>query len=159
MDVGRAWRILESNRYMTIASTDGHRAWAAPVAYALDGINLVWASRWDARHSRHLADHPEVGIAIFDSTADHADVDGLQMQAVAAVVERSETEEALCGFVERYPMYRDLPVGQFIGPGPFRLYRADPREVHVLAPPSEHGDMRRPVALNDLAARAASRER
>src|SRR6266540_1488710 len=62
--------IIDSNRYMTLATADGDgRPWAAPVWYAHEGYSdFLWVSRPEARHSRNLTSRPGLAIVIFDST-------------------------------------------------------------------------------------------
>jgi nitroimidazol reductase NimA-like FMN-containing flavoprotein (pyridoxamine 5'-phosphate oxidase superfamily) len=59
-DVVRA--IVDANRYMTLATADEDgRPWASPVWFAtIDRRELFWVSRPDARHSRNIAERPEL---------------------------------------------------------------------------------------------------
>ncbi|HEX2359192.1 MAG TPA: pyridoxamine 5'-phosphate oxidase family protein [Solirubrobacterales bacterium] len=61
-----ARRIIDANRYMTVATANrSGRPWASPVYYAAVGYTqFLWVSDRDARHSRNLADRPELGIVI-----------------------------------------------------------------------------------------------
>jgi uncharacterized protein YhbP (UPF0306 family) len=67
-EIARA--IIDSNLYMTLGTADrGGTPWATPVYYAHeDYTQFFWVSQRDARHSANIADRPEVGIVIFDST-------------------------------------------------------------------------------------------
>src|SRR5262249_51466800 len=78
--------IVASNRYMTLATADASGLpWATPVWYAPDGDDaLLWLSRPDARHSRNLAERPELAITIFDSRADPDGAAAVYFQAVAS---------------------------------------------------------------------------
>ena len=60
--VAIAREILDTNRYMTLATADGDgRPWASPVWYAHEGYtDLLWVSRPGARHSRNLAVRPRL---------------------------------------------------------------------------------------------------
>jgi nitroimidazol reductase NimA-like FMN-containing flavoprotein (pyridoxamine 5'-phosphate oxidase superfamily) len=61
--------IIDSNRYMTLATSDETGLpWASPVWYAPAGYReFFWVSSPEARHSRNLATRPRLAIVIFDS--------------------------------------------------------------------------------------------
>lgn len=61
--------IIEANIYLTLATADQNgRPWVSPVWFAsADLREFFWVSSPDARHSRNLADRPEVAAVIFDS--------------------------------------------------------------------------------------------
>jgi general stress protein 26 len=57
-----AKRLLDSNRYMTIATVgdDGH-PWATPVHFSPDRYrHMFWISDPEAQHSRNIRARPEV---------------------------------------------------------------------------------------------------
>ena len=60
--------IVDRSLYMVLATADrAGRPWATPVYFAPEEYrSFVWVSRPDARHSRNLAERPELGITIFD---------------------------------------------------------------------------------------------
>lgn len=65
----RARRIIDGNRYMTIATVgeDG-RPWATPVYFSRDRYrNMYWISSPEAQHSRNIASRPDVTIVVLDS--------------------------------------------------------------------------------------------
>lgn len=61
--------IIDSNRYMTLATADGDGVpWASPVWYAPARYReFLWVSSPEATHSRNLAARPQLAIVIFDS--------------------------------------------------------------------------------------------
>ena len=80
------------------ADRDG-RPWVTPVWYApLSYREYVWVSRPGARHSRNIAEHPNVAITIYDSHRPGA-WSALYMDAVA--VELEQVDEALEAFNRR----------------------------------------------------------
>jgi uncharacterized protein YhbP (UPF0306 family) len=106
--VGRAQRIVEQNQYLTLATADANgKPWCSTVWYAawgrvasLDrlGVEFIWLSWPEARHSRNLSVRPEVGISIFDSTQAAGAGDGLQFDAHARRVPSAELDEAVSVF-------------------------------------------------------------
>ena len=135
--------IIDANRYMTLATAgpDG-RPWATPVWFATeDYLQFFWVSKPDARHSRNLAERPELGIVIYDSSVP---VGGAQAVYLAAVAE----EVAVTGldvFNRRGEAQglRPWTPDDVLPPARHRLYRATAAEHFVLTP----SDERLPVSV------------
>src|SRR6266511_754336 len=90
--------IIDSNRYMTLATADGDgRPWAAPVWYAHEGYSdFLWVSRPEARHSRNLTSRPGLAIVIFDSTVLVGGAQVVYLEAVAEELSGAERCVAGC---------------------------------------------------------------
>jgi pyridoxine/pyridoxamine 5'-phosphate oxidase len=142
--------LIEANLYMTLgtADPDGH-PWTSPVYFAPAGDReFVWLSAADARHSRHLAERPQVSLVIFDSTV--APYHGRAVYAVGEARELSggDLDRAL----EVYPR-RDgrgaalVTRADVTAPAPYRLYRAAASDLWVLCP----REPRQPCPLHGLA--------
>lgn len=114
-----AREIIDGGRYMTLATADAAGVpWASPVWYAPRGYSeLFWISYPDARHSRNLAERPQLSIVIFDSTV--APGHG---QAVYMTGEAEQTTDGLEVFSARSEA-QGLGEWKDLG-GPLRLYRA-----------------------------------
>jgi hypothetical protein len=95
--------IIDSNRYMTLATADpSGRPWASPVYFAANGYReLFWVSPPEATHSRNIAERPEVGIVIFDSTVPINTGRGVYMAAVAELLDAAEVERGIGIFSSR----------------------------------------------------------
>jgi hypothetical protein len=132
-----AREIIDGARYMTLATADAAGVpWACPVWYAPRGYSeLFWVSYPDARHSRNLAERPQLSIVIFDSTVTPG-----HGQAVYMTGEAAQTTDGLEVFSARsveqgLGEWKDLS-------GPLRLYRAVVSEHWMLG---EGRDERVPV--------------
>ncbi len=81
-----AREVLDGNLYMTLATADAAgRPWATPVFFTADGpTRFYWVSSPDARHSRNIAERPEVGIVVFDSQVAVGAAEAVYMTATAA---------------------------------------------------------------------------
>jgi uncharacterized protein YhbP (UPF0306 family) len=146
----RARRIIRENRYLTLATSDGTGPWAAPVAYVVDSrLDFYWASLRDATHSRHLEGGGSAAVAIFDSRATYEEVDGVQLLGHASEVDATEADRVHALYVERYPMYQDMPVSD-LGLGRFRFYRFRPANVYILDDHPDGGDARLAVDIVEL---------
>jgi hypothetical protein len=111
--------IIDGGRYMTLATADAAGVpWASPVWYAPRGYSeLFWISYPDARHSRNVAERPQLAIMIFDSTVTPGDGQAVYMEAEAA-----EADEGLEVFSAR-SIEQGLGEWKALS-GALRLYRA-----------------------------------
>ena len=145
--ITNARAIVDSNRYMTLATADADgRPWATPVWYATEDRRLfLWVSSPDARHSRNIVARPEVAIVVFDSQVAVGDAQALYMDAEAAELEPDEIEEGLEVFSRssRAQGLRAWTRNEVEPPARHRLYRAATTEHSVLGP----GDKRLPLRL------------
>ena len=133
--VAVARAIVDSNRYMTLATADaGGVPWASPVWYApADYRDFFWVSDPEARHSRNVAARREVGIAIFDSDAPIGTGRGVYVAAIAEEVAGTEREHGI-GVFSRRSVEQGASawtVDDVRGPARLRLYRATAVEVYV----------------------------
>jgi nitroimidazol reductase NimA-like FMN-containing flavoprotein (pyridoxamine 5'-phosphate oxidase superfamily) len=145
-DLGAIARsIVDTNRFMTLATSDeSGLPWASPVWYApADYRELYWVSSPEARHSRNLAQRPQLAIVIFDSH-EPGGWKALYMSAVAE--ELADVDEGVEVFSRR-SLEQGLPVwtrDDVLPPARHRLYQAAVTEHFVLDP----HDQRLPVTLD-----------
>ena len=130
--------IVDAGLYMVLATADADgRPWSSPVYFAhVDCREFVWVSSPDVRHSRNIAVRPEVGIAVFYSSAPIGAGHGAYMSAVAeAVQETDAAERALEVFSRRSLRHggRVWTLDDVRGDSGIRLYRAVADEHSVLA--------------------------
>jgi uncharacterized protein YhbP (UPF0306 family) len=135
-DVARG--VIDANRCMALGTADeaGH-PWVSPVWFASeDHRNFHWVSSPEAKHSRNLAAHPEVAIAIFDSSVPVGGAQAVYMRGVAKQLTGAELEQGLELFdrVARRDHGRAYGLDDVLGPALFRLYRATVSEHWVLIP-------------------------
>ncbi len=135
-DVARS--VIDANRYMALGTADetGH-PWVSPVWFASDDYrNFHWVSSPDAKHSRNLAAHPEVAIAIFDSSVPVGGAQAVYMKGVGEELTGAELEPGLEVFdrVSREDIGRGFGLDDVQGSALFRLYRATVSEHWVLIP-------------------------
>ena len=89
--------ILDSNRYMTLATADGAgHPRPSPVWFADEGYaEFLRVSRRDARHSCNLARRPQLGIVIFDSAARPGAARAVYVEATAEELTGAEQERGI----------------------------------------------------------------
>jgi nitroimidazol reductase NimA-like FMN-containing flavoprotein (pyridoxamine 5'-phosphate oxidase superfamily) len=143
--VAIARSIVDSNRFMTLATADASGLpWASPVWYAAAGYReLLWVSSPEARHSRNLAQRPQLAIVIFDSH-EPGDWKAVYMSAVGEEV--GDVEEGI-EIYSRRSVAQGLPAWartDVVPPARHRLYRATVGEHFVL----DSYDQRLPVNLD-----------
>ena len=104
---------------------------------------LPLVSSPDSKHSRNLAAHAEVAIAIFDSSVPVGAAQSVYMKGVARELTGDELESGLEVFdrISRQDIGREWGLDEVQGSAPFRLYRATVSEHWVLIPgrDPEHG--------------------
>jgi nitroimidazol reductase NimA-like FMN-containing flavoprotein (pyridoxamine 5'-phosphate oxidase superfamily) len=136
--------IVDRNRFMALGTADASGTpWVSPVWYApLSSREYVWVSRPETRHSRNLAERPQVAIAIYDS---HRPGTWAAVYLVAVAEQLDEVDAPLEAFNRRSESQglRAWSPAEIEPPGEFRLYRATASEQFVL---DDH-DSRLPVPL------------
>ena len=142
--------IIEANLYLTLGTTDPDgRPWTSPVYFApVSAREFYWMSAIDARHSRHLAERPQVSIVIFDSTV--APYHGRAVYAVGEAWELSHSDlDRALGAYPRPDGRGATPVTreEVTALAPYRLYQATVSDMWVLCP----REPRQPCSLHGLA--------
>ena len=142
--------LLDKNRYLTLGTADPDgRPWTSPVYFATEGERaFYWMSAADARHSRNLAERPQVSIVVFDSTV--APYHGRAVYATGEA--RGLSGDDLDRGLEVYPgpSHRGgVPITRddVTGLSQYRLYRATASDLWVLCP----REPRQPCPLHGLA--------
>lgn len=138
-----ARQLVRRNRYLTLATTDGHDPWVAPLEYISDdALNLYFFSPTDTEHARQLEKNGNVAVAIFDGIQPEYEpaptirIAGLQIIASAEKLEAPYPE-----IVEKQIKAWQLPIP------PYAVYRIVPR--HWFAPVIENGvNQRREIQID-----------
>ena len=134
--VDSARGIVEANRYLVLATADAEgRPWSTPVYFAhVECREFFWVSSPDVTHSRNIAVRPQVGIVVFDSTAEIGTGQGVYMAAVAEEVGEG-AERALEVYSRRSLLHggRVWTVDDVRGDSGMRLYRAVAESHSMLA--------------------------
>jgi pyridoxamine 5'-phosphate oxidase-like protein len=144
-DLGR--RMVDGALYMTIATADtSGQPWPSPVYFAHRGYrDFFWVSKPEATHSRNLRDRRELGIVIFDSSADIGTGRGLYVLGIARELPAHEVDEGIEIFSARSLEHggEEWSPEDVREPADHRLYQATAEAVYVL---DEH-DQRVEVSL------------
>lgn len=129
-----ARRVIDGNRYMTIATADDKgRPWVTPVYFNPDGYrDLYWISSPDAQHSRNLALRPEVSIVVFDSQVAIGGAEAVYIRAHAQEVTEPTPEDCAVAFRPRFEGVRAFAPDELRAPEQLRLYRATAAQHWVL---------------------------
>ncbi|MCW8384418.1 pyridoxamine 5'-phosphate oxidase family protein [Streptomyces justiciae] len=142
--------IVDGSRYLVLATADaGGRPWSSPVYFAHAGYReFYWVSSPEVTHSRNIAVRAEVGISVFDSSAEIGTGQGVYMPAVAGVVGEADAVAALDVFSRRSVGHggRVWTVEDVRGDSGMRLYRAV-ADAHWMLAKDGRPDHRVPVRL------------
>jgi uncharacterized protein len=100
---------------MTLATCADNVPWASDVYFAASGLELVFFSSLDSRHSRNLAVNPACAVTVHAPVATWREIRGLQIEGSAGLpVTAGEKAQALATYLEKFSFARDLmasPVG------------------------------------------------
>ena len=128
--------IIDANLYMTLGTADADGSpWATPVYFAhTEYREFVWISAPGARHSRNIAQRPQIGIVIFDSQVPINTGQAVYIEAHA--YEAGGRRARACGrdVSARAMQHEGLPfsAAQARAPARHRLYRATAAGHYVL---------------------------
>lgn len=129
--------LIDANRYVTLGTADADGTpWVSPVYFATaDYAEFYWMSATDARHSRNIAERPQVSFVIFDSQVPPYHGRAVYLSGIAAVLDGRDLDRGLG--IYPGPATRDavgIELADVIEPSPYRLYRAAVAEASVLCP-------------------------
>ena len=135
-DTAFARDVLETSRYVTLATSDGSAPWIAPIEPMRDGDGTFYFfSTEDSRHARHIATNPNVAISLFNgeqpayASDANARLRGLQIEATARKLDPAEYPDAVKGAIEALDIGGLMP--------PYAVYRVDPTRYYL--PKLENG--------------------
>ena len=102
-----AAEVIESNRYLALATTDGERPWVAPVEYLRgeDGT-FYFFSTAAAAHASDLETNPRVSAAIYGDDQPEYDPDvttalnGVQLDGTCRRLDPADYPEAVEGAID-----------------------------------------------------------
>jgi hypothetical protein len=130
-----ARNVIDANHYMTLATSErDSRPRVSPVYYTpARYTDFYWVSSPDARHSRNIADRPEIEIVIFDSSVPVGETAAVYIGAHARAIETDELETLLPEAFRTTAGARAFARVELQGRAPLRLYvaHATSCEVHV----------------------------
>ena len=129
-----AKRVIDGNRYMTIATVDDDgRPWATPVYFSPDGYReMYWISSPETKHSTNIAARPEVSIVVFDSQVPIGGAEAVYMQAHAAELTDPTDAECAAAFRQRFEGVKTFQPNELRAPAKLRLFRAEVARHWVL---------------------------
>ncbi|MER5649320.1 pyridoxamine 5'-phosphate oxidase family protein [Streptosporangium sp. NPDC002524] len=125
-------RLLGDSRYLVLATADRQgRPWATPVFFAArDEDRLFWVSAPDSRHSRNIAERPDVAVTVFDSHAPVGGAEALYLEVTAGPAD--DPVAAVATLNARLPEGKELTGDDLAPSGPLVAYSADVRRHFVL---------------------------
>ena len=127
--------ITLKNLYMTLATTDGHKPWAATVVYVVDPqFILYFMSGLGSLHAKHIATNPHVAITI----TDYDPPNGVQIDGLACLLDEREYPRVTDLLYRRkYPgADAEEPKPEYLQSeavlaSPRRLFKVKPVEVYL----------------------------
>ena len=135
-----AGRLAAEQTTMTLATTSGDAAWAAPVYYVFFKSSFYFLSAPDSRHIKEALENDRVSSAVHASGASWQEIRGLQMSGNLHPVEgRLEAFQILRAYLKRFPFTKDffkknasMDLESFWERFGVKLYRFKPALVYYL---------------------------
>ena len=113
--------LLESNKLMTLATSENNEPWAVTVTYAFDDkCNLFFFSDPETKHCKDLTMNSNVAVAIHDHALKPRQVLGIQLVGTASLGDEKDFEifKKRNAWVDDYPDYK--------------LYKVEPSKLYYL---------------------------
>ncbi|HEV2356076.1 MAG TPA: pyridoxamine 5'-phosphate oxidase family protein [bacterium] len=139
----QALEYLGTHNTLTVATAGPGDVWAAAVFYVNDAFVLYWLSDPASRHSRNIAHHPDVAIAIHEDYRDWRVIQGMQMEGTAHEIGPIRAaDRAVRLYAAKYPFlgdWRNPPPALAAALEGTRVYRFTPRRVFFIDNTREFG--------------------
>lgn len=143
-----AKRIIESNRYLSLATYSDEEIWATPLSYAVDSdYNFYLVTAIDSKHIEHITENPYVAFTIFDSAKKVSEIDGMQIKGIIGQVDIKELPKIVPMYYKHVfpdPVERkewevpfecftknDYPIYRFFQIKPTEIYKRDTINIDV----------------------------
>ncbi len=135
-----AGRLAAEQTTMTLATTSGDAAWAAPVYYVFFDSAFYFLSTPDSRHIKEALENDRASSAVHASGSTWQEIRGLQMSgSIHPVKGRLEAFQVLRAYIKRFPFTKDFfKKNTSMDPESFwerfgvKLYRFKPSLVYYL---------------------------
>lgn len=133
---GKAKRIIKTNLYMTLATTNGNSPWSTPVFYAQDeDYNFYWYSRKDTRHSQNIASSNKVSVSIFSNEGEDGGV-GVYIEGKASEITNLELDHAIEIYAQKGAQTTEeknqfTVKEDFLDSSPLRMYKIIPEKIYI----------------------------
>lgn len=125
-------KIIKSNIYLTLATAQNSKSWAAPLFYAVDEkFTFYFISQMDSLHTQNILKNPSVAFAIFDSHQKEGTGNGVQGSGKAYLLKDEELKEA---FKWYHTTFVEMNPETFKEPNPYRFFKIVPEHFYVLDP-------------------------
>lgn len=125
----RSTSLLDNARFLTLATRSAEESWAATVNFVplRSPLRLLWYSLRSARHSRHIAENPQIAASIFMTDLPGLGLDGAQLIGTCESVEDRVAEHHRLYYELNFPDETVraqwlLPLSEFTMDGPRRFY-------------------------------------
>ena len=134
----RAVDMINSQNTMTIATSDGGYAWAAPVYYVYDRRAFYYFSDPGSRHVQEGLSAGESSAAIHAPSSEWRDICGIQMSGkIERIPLGRESVSAFGAYLKKYPFCKEflspgsvLNLETFVGRFKAKLYKFTPDRVY-----------------------------
>jgi uncharacterized protein YhbP (UPF0306 family) len=94
---------LRDHNVMTVATDGSQGLWAAAVFYANEGFTLYFLSAPHTRHATNIHTQPRVAATIQEDYTAWPEIQGIQLEGTASLLEADAAQRAMDIFSAKYP--------------------------------------------------------
>ena len=106
---GRICAFIAQHHVMSLATHGPDGPHAANVFYAADGLNLLWVSDRNSRHSLEIEQEARVAVTIAPDYSDFSEIRGVQMSGTARRIDAAAVRARHFALLEaRYPFLKRM---------------------------------------------------
>lgn len=153
----KAKSIIDTNLYLSLATSLNNETWISPLWYATDeNYNFYFVSEYESKHAKFIKENPNVAVSIFNSTEVPEDVNGLQIEATAGEVKIMEIPGALVNIFKKSGAdlfklrFKDWNnPASYSNLSKFRIYKIVPKKFFILDTTVVETDKRIEVSPKD----------
>jgi uncharacterized protein YhbP (UPF0306 family) len=99
---------LQRHNVLTLATTGPEGVWAAAVFYVNRGFTCYFLSAESSRHSRNIAQNPQVAATVQEDYGDWPDIKGVQMEGTVRLITGAERLAAIARYGAKFPVVGNL---------------------------------------------------
>ena len=134
----RAVDLINSQNTMTLATSNGESAWAAPVYYVYDRGVFYFFSDPESRHIQEGLTNQKSSAAIHAPSKEWQDICGIQMSGkIERIPLGREAASSFGAYLKKYPFCKDffssgsvLNLETFVGRFKAKMYKFLPTQVY-----------------------------
>ena len=101
---------LKNHNVVTLATNGAQGVWATAVFYVTEGYTLYFLSAPHTRHSKNIAQQPQVAATIQENYATWEEIKGIQLEGKCVEVAAEHRQKVIDLYAQKFPIIgKDAP--------------------------------------------------